>query len=95
MKITATETREYDEPSVPVIKRKRSSGSNTSSIIDFLQKKNESENKFKESNMELERKRLEVEERGQTLNQERLMLEKKERKAMMELFKELVNKINK
>ena len=72
-----------------------SSVSNTSSIIDFLQKKNESENKFKESNIELERKRLEVEERKQTLNQERSMLKKEERKAMMELFKELVNKINK
>ena len=45
--------------------------------------------------MELERKRLEVEERRQTLNQERFMLEKEERKAMMELFKELVNKIKK
>ena len=35
----------------------------------------------------------EVEERGHTLNQERFMLEKEERKAMVGLFIELVNKI--
>ena len=59
-KIIATETtREVDEHSVPVIKRERSSVSNTSSSIDFLQKKKESkkesENEFKESNMERKR----------------------------------------
>ena len=36
-----------------------------------------------------------IEERGHTLNQERFMLEKEERKAMVGLFIELVNKINK
>ena len=57
----ATETRGDEELSLPVTKRKRSSSSNTSSVIDFLQNKYESENKWNESYMELERKHIEVE----------------------------------
>ena len=57
----ATETRGDEELSLPVTKRKRSSSSNTSSVIDFLQNKNESENTWNESYMELERKHIEVE----------------------------------
>ena len=36
-----------------------------------------------------------VELRGQTLNQDRFMLEKEERKTIVGFFIELVNKINK
>ena len=57
----ATETRGDNDLSLPVTKRKRLSSSNTSCIIDFAQNKYESENEFKESNMKLERKQIEVE----------------------------------
>ncbi|XP_061196548.1 uncharacterized protein LOC133204818 [Saccostrea echinata] len=87
-----TDPREDDE--LPVLKRKRSSNSATS-MIEFLQKKTDSENQLSKEKIELEKKRVEVEEKRQVLDQERIALEKEERKAMIDLFKELINKVNK
>lgn len=60
-------------------------------MLDFLHHKAESENNLNEKNIHLEKKKLELEEKQQGLDQERFRLEKEERTAMIDLFRQLIN----
>lgn len=60
-------------------------------MLDFLHHKAESENNLNEENIHLEKKKLELVEKQQVLDQERFRLEKEERTAMIDLFRQLIN----
>lgn len=60
-------------------------------MLDFLHDKAESENNLNEENIHLEKKKLELVEKQQVLDQERFRLEKEERTAMIDLFRQLIN----
>lgn len=68
------------------VKRRKSSA-----MIDFLHHKAESENNLNKEKIQLEKKKLELEEKRQVLDQERFRLEKEERTAMIDLFRQLIN----
>lgn len=60
-------------------------------MIDFLYHKAENENNWNKY-YQLEKKELELEEKRQLLDhQERFHLEKEERTAMIDLFRQLIN----
>lgn len=60
-------------------------------MLDFLHHKAESENNLNEENIHLEKKKLELVEKQQVLDEERFRLEKEERTAMIDLFRQLIN----
>lgn len=60
-------------------------------MIDFLHHKAESENNLNKEKIQLEKKKLELEEKRQVLDQERFRLEKEERTATIDLFRQLIN----
>lgn len=60
-------------------------------MTDFLHHKSESENTLNKEKIKLEKKKLKLEEKRQVPDQERFRLEKEERAAMIDLFRQLIN----